>query len=100
MVLDVGVASAFLVDLSAAAGGVAGTYRLLRQFKLSADAAFYGASYFALTPSLVGFLPQADQAHALLGCILLIIWLNAIRRGSRWLAIAFGAMLTCLVIIT
>jgi hypothetical protein len=80
--------------------GVAGAYALLRRFKLSEDAAFYGASYFALTPSLVGFLPQFDQAYVLLACILLMLWVGAVERRSRVLAVAFGLWLAFLLFLT
>jgi hypothetical protein len=71
------------------------TYRLARFFGIDELPALCAASYFALTPSLLLFLPQHDQTYPALACLMLITWVGSLRggRGSRWLAVAFGALL-------
>ena len=71
------------------------TYRLARVFEIDELPALCAASFFALTPSLLLFLPQHDQTYPALSCLILIAWAGALRggRGSRWLAVAYGALL-------
>jgi hypothetical protein len=88
-----------LIALMAMAG-VAATYALIRYFGASDDDAFCGASFFALAPSLVLFLPQFDQVYPALACCLLITWGAALRPGGRLYAILFGAMLALMIFIT
>ncbi len=83
-----------------ACASVGATYFLLRTFLLDEDSAFCGASYFALTPSLIGFFPQADQAYPLLAIVLLALWIAALRKRSAWLAIGFGGWLTVLLLLS
>lgn len=84
----------------AAAVGVACTYWLIRFFGGTEQAAFHGASYFALSPSLILFLPQFDQAYTVLSCLLLIAWGAALRVGGRAITVAFGALLAMLLFLT
>jgi len=71
------------------------TYRLARFFGIDELPALCAASFFALTPSLLLFLPQHDQTYPALACAMLMSWVGSLRggRGSRWLAVAFGALL-------
>jgi hypothetical protein len=76
-----------------AAAAVPATCWTLRVFGLDEHAAFTGASFFALCPSLILFLPQFDQVYPFLACVILAFWGIAARRG-RWLAaIGCGAAL-------
>jgi hypothetical protein len=57
------------------------------------EAAFCGASFFALCPSLVLFLPQFDQAYPLLACLILVAWTSATRDASWQAAVACGLVI-------
>lgn len=80
-----------------AAMAVPMTYALMRAFELDEGAAMAAACFFALTPSLILFFPQGDQAYPALSCGMLIAWRAALHSNSRrgwWLAAAvFGALL-------
>jgi hypothetical protein len=83
-----------------ACAGMGATYRLIRTLGLDEAAAFYGAAYFALIPSLVLFFPQFDQAYPLLVCLLLILWIGALRSGGRLRAMGFGLLLAFVLLLT
>ena len=71
---------------------VPATFALVRYFSGGdARAAFSGAAFVALCPSLVLFLPQFDQIYPALSCVLLITWAKALQRGGYQWSIAFGA---------
>jgi hypothetical protein len=93
------LAGALIIAVLAMAG-VAGTYYLIRYFGGSDDDAFCGASFFALTPSLVLFLPQFDQTYPALACALLITWGATLRPGGRRWAVVFGALFALMLFIT
>jgi len=72
------------------------TYALMRAFGLDEAAALAAGSFFALTPSLILFFPQGDQAYPALACAMLITWRAALHSQSpRWWtwAAGFGAAL-------
>ncbi|MEO6435337.1 MAG: hypothetical protein ABIP55_06195, partial [Tepidisphaeraceae bacterium] len=69
------------------------TYRLARLFDIDELSAFCAASFFALTPSLLLFVPQHDQTYPALACLMILTWCAALRRGPRWTAAAFGGLL-------
>lgn len=85
-----------IMALLAALGGPA-TYAMLRQLGCGRDGAFCGAAFMAITPSLVLFWPQFDQAYVSIACGLVGLWaaaLNAKRLGRGvLLAAAFGLLL-------
>jgi hypothetical protein len=81
-----------------ACGSVAATYAFIRRFGGDESAAFLGASYFALCPSLILFLPQFDQAYPILSCLMLITWAAALER--RWISIAFGGLLALAIFLS
>lgn len=85
---------------AAAAMGVACTYWLIRFYGGTEQAAFHGASYFALCPSLILFFPQFDQTYPALSCLLLIGWAAALRVGGRQATVAFGGLLALLLFLT
>lgn len=76
-----------------ATGSVAATYLLLRQLCGDAEAAFCGASFFALCPSLVLFFPQFDQLYPIVACAMIGLWAVALARGSDRYAVGFGLVL-------
>jgi hypothetical protein len=80
-----------IVALSSLA--VPATYRLITFFSGNRDAAFCGACYLALTPSLILFAPQFDQVYPAIACGLLLLWGLALRRGGYGYGLAFGAAL-------
>ncbi|HEX8524841.1 MAG TPA: hypothetical protein VF669_21495 [Tepidisphaeraceae bacterium] len=88
----VAMAGGLLVAVLAAAA-VPAVYRLARNFELDEKPAFFAASYFALTPSLLLFLPQGDQAYPALACLLLITWANALHRRAILNSALFGLLL-------
>jgi hypothetical protein len=81
-----------------AAGSVAAAYAFIRRFGGDQATAFQGATYFALCPSLILFLPQFDQAYPILSCLLLITWAAALER--RWISIVFGALLALAIFLS
>jgi hypothetical protein len=93
------LAGGLLIALLACAS-VAATYALIRFFSGMEQAALLGASFFALTPSLVLFLPQFDQAYPVLVCLLLIAWAKALRVGGRPYAVAFGTLFALMLFLT
>lgn len=80
------------IALMAALAPVA-CFWLLRVFSRDADAAFCAASFLAMCPSLVLFLPQFDQSYATIGCVILGLWGSAARKGNALAAIGCGAVL-------
>jgi hypothetical protein len=83
-----------------AAAGVMMTYWLIRFFGGAEAEAFHGASFFAITPSLLLMFPQFDQVYPALGCLLLILWAGALRYRRRWWAFAFAVLLAVLLFIS
>jgi hypothetical protein len=70
------------------------THRLIRTLGRDEHAAFCGASFIALCPSLVLFLPQYDQLYPALAVLLLLGWVASLRVGSDARAVGFGLLLT------
>ncbi len=73
---------------------VLGTYGVIRLLGRDAQAAWCGASYMALCPSLILFFPQFDQVYPAIACAMILCWCLALERKKVSLAIAFGAVLT------
>ena len=77
-----------------AAAATLGTFALIRFYSRGeTTAAFCGASFLALCPSLVLFLPQFDQAYLVLACGILLTWGRAARDLDWRAAVACGALL-------
>jgi hypothetical protein len=72
---------------------VTATYWFINTATRDRDAALAGASYFALTPALIVFLPQFDQIYPALACALLVTWMLALRTGKLSWSIALGVIL-------
>jgi hypothetical protein len=86
--------AAGLVIGALAAFGVPLTFLLLRRLLGDAEAAFHGASFYALCPGLILFFPQFDQIYPLFTCALALSWSLALEgRGSLY-AVCFGVVLS------
>ena len=98
-------------EMSALAGGLgialiasaapAATYSMLRRFIGNGDdraarcePAFAGASYLALCPSLLLFLPMFDIAYVTIAATLLFLYGNAVLRPTWRSALLFGLAMT------
>jgi hypothetical protein len=78
---SIGIFSALSVPL---------TFLFVRCFTGNRDAAFFGACYFALCPSLVLFFPDFDSCFPVFTCALTMLWALALRKNSMILAAVFG----------
>jgi len=58
--------------------------------KPSADAAFFGASYLTLCPSLVLFFPMFEQCYSILTVIVAVLWGLALVRNQLRYSLALG----------
>lgn len=67
------------------------TYRMIKTLGQDGDAAFCAASYIALAPSLLLFLPMFDQTYVTLAAALITLYGLTVTRGRWSWAIAFGA---------
>jgi hypothetical protein len=77
-----------------AALGVPLTFVLIRHLLGNTDAAFHGASFFALSPGLVGFFPQFDQIYPLFTCGLVLFWSLALMAQKPLYAVSFAMVLS------
>ena len=66
------------------------TYLFLICYTGNRDAAFAGASYFALCPSLLLFYPDVDVCFPNLTAILAILWAMTLKKDRSRYAVAFG----------
>jgi len=80
-----------------AASAVPATYVFIKYFSGSPGGAFYGASFIALSPSLVLFYPQLDQFYPVFTAGLTILWAEALRKDRFRYAAAHGVLfgVTC-----
>jgi hypothetical protein len=76
-----------------ATSSVAATYLLMLKLGGDRQAAFCGASYLALCPSLVLFLPQFDQVYPAVACAIIGLWAATLAGRSVGRPIGFGAVL-------
>jgi hypothetical protein len=67
------------------------TYFFIRHFTADPRAAFFGASFLALCPSLL-FFPQFDQCYPLLTVGVCLLWSRALRSDRIAYAIVCGAV--------
>ncbi len=86
------VVSGLLIAILATLG-VPATYRFIKFFTKDPDAAFHGASYLALCPSLMLVFPQFDQTFMLLTVLLTILWAIAVKTDDLRFAAVFGLAL-------
>lgn len=77
-----------------AVAGVPLTFLLLRHLLGDEEAAFHGASFFALCPGLILFFPQFDQVYPVFTCALVLLWSLALTRRRRLYAACFGLVLS------
>jgi len=70
--------------------GVVSTYLFIACFTGSRDAAFAGASYFALCPSLLLFFPDFDICYPNLTVLLTVLWALSLKTNQTRYSVAFG----------
>ncbi len=70
------------------------TFAMLRRFTGDDEAAFMGASYLALCPALLLFLPMFDLAYVTVAAALLRLYGEAVLRPGWRSAAAFGVAMT------
>jgi hypothetical protein len=88
--LAANVAGLFMAILAAVS--VPATYAFIGCFTRSVRAAFLGASFMALSPSLMLFYPQFDQFYPVLTAGLAILWAAALRTNRSRYAAAHGVL--------
>ncbi|CAN5574179.1 hypothetical protein BH10PLA1_BH10PLA1_11930 [soil metagenome] len=76
------------------------TYGLVRYFTRDGLIAWCAASFMAMCPSLILFMPQFDQIFPAVACGLIGLWFLALRTGRAHYAIAFGLSLAASVFVT
>jgi hypothetical protein len=76
------------------------TYFFIAVCTENRDAAFFGASFFALCPSLLLFFPDFDPCFPVLTAALGILWALALKRKSWVYAAGFGVMYAITGLIT
>lgn len=69
---------------------VPATYRLIKFGNGNEAAAFHGASFLALCPSLILFFPMFDQVYPVIGCLLMGLWMVSLLQGKQRHAVGFG----------
>ena len=69
---------------------VVSTYLFIKCFTESRDVAFFGASYFALCPSLLMFFPDFDPCFPNLTALLAILWALALKKNQMRYAVGLG----------
>jgi len=83
------MATGGLIALLACASVLA-TFAFIRFFTGDRDAAFFGASYFALCPSMIVFYPQFDQTYPILTACITILWALSLRTDRLRFSFLFG----------
>ena len=81
----------FIALLAALAGPAC--FWLIDSYARDREAAFCGASFLALCPSINLFLPQFDQTYVPLACAILVLWGKASRDLKLRAAVACGVLL-------
>jgi hypothetical protein len=69
---------------------VINTYLFIAYFTQSRDAAFFGASYFALCPSLLMFYPDFDICFPNLTALLAVLWALSLKKNQTRYAVLVG----------
>jgi len=79
---------------------VPAVFMMTRRLAGSADAAFCAASFFALTPSMVLFMPQFDLVFPVLSCALIAVWASALAADRSTPAVAVGLLLVLITLVS
>jgi hypothetical protein len=93
------MASGLLIGLGGTISVLA-TYAFIKFLTESRDAAFFGASYFALSPSPVLFFPQFDQCYPILTAGIVICAVLTLRKNQIRYSVALGLTYAATVFIT
>jgi hypothetical protein len=88
-----GYAVAALATLS-----IPAVYIVIKKLARSTDVAFCAASFFALTPSLVLFMPEFDQLFPVLSCALIAIWASALESDRIMPSVVMGLLLVAIAL--
>src|SRR4029077_13942305 len=97
--LRAALVSGFVVGCLATVS-VPAVYAMVRRLTGSADAAFCSASLFALTPSLVLFMPEFDQLFPVLTCALIAVWASALDSDRLMPAVVVGFLLAAITLVS
>jgi hypothetical protein len=76
------------------------TYAFIKFLTDNRDAAFFGASYFALSPSPALFFPQFDQCYPILTAGIVICAVLTLRKNQMRYSVALGMTYAVAVFIT
>jgi hypothetical protein len=79
---------------------VGAVYAFIKYFTADREAAFCGASFFALCPAPLLYFPQFDQCYPLFTAALAIGWALAIRKDRAALSLAFGTAFAATLFVT
>ncbi len=79
---------------------VPAVYAMVRRLTSSADAALCSASFFALTPSLVLFMPEFDQLFPVLSCAVIAMWASALDSDHLMPAVVVGFLLAAMTLVS
>jgi hypothetical protein len=93
------MASGLLIGLGGTISVLA-TYAFIKCLTENRDAAFFGASYFALSPSPVLFFPQFDQCYPILTAGIVICAVLTLRKNQMRYSVALGLTYAVAVFIT
>jgi hypothetical protein len=93
------MASGLLIGLGGTISILA-TYVFIKFLTGNRDAAFFGASYFALSPSPVLFFPQFDQCYPILTAGIVMCAVLALRTNQMRYSVALGLTYAVAVFIT
>ncbi len=76
--------------------GVFAVYHFVRVFTGDEAQAFWGASFYAVTPGILVVTPGLDQVHSILTCAMLGLWATALaKRSLLWAGLAGFVIATC-----
>jgi len=83
------MASGLLIGVGATFAILA-TYAFIAYFTGNRDAAFFGASYFALCPSPILFFPQFDQCYPIFTVCITVLWAMALKHNQARYSAGLG----------
>jgi hypothetical protein len=85
---------------SIAVFSVPAVYAFVKYLTARQDGAFAGASYFALSPSLLLLFPQFDQWYPIVTAALVILWARMLGQNSARLAAELGVLMGMVLFFT
>jgi hypothetical protein len=91
--------SGLLIGIVASLSVVA-TYFFIAVYTEDRNAAFFGASFWALCPSLLLFFPDSDPTYPIFTAGLAVLWALALKRDNWIYAAGFGALYALATFVT